>query len=58
MEELKKINVGTLKQAKIASIMHGKKAEAFIEGWRFARNNLQRQKGKIIDKYLEQCTKE
>lgn len=53
MEELKKINVGTLKQAKIASLMHGKKAEVFIEGWRFARNNLQRQKGKIIDKYLE-----
>lgn len=48
MEELKKLNVGTLKEAKKASIRHGKKQDIFLEGWRFARNNLQKQKGKIF----------
>lgn len=50
-EKLKQINVGKIKDAEKASKWWFKKTEreAFMQGFRFARNNLQKQKVLLID---------
>ena len=49
-KETKQLNVGTVKQVKKEAIFYGKKGDAFMDGWRFARNNLQKQKVELLKK--------
>lgn len=45
---LKKLNVGKIKNAELEAINYGQHADAFMDGFRHARNNLQKQKDELI----------
>lgn len=50
-QELQKLNVGKIKEAeKFSHFARGNRQQAFMQGFRFARNNLQKQKGKLFYK--------
>lgn len=45
---LKKLNVGKIKDAEWEALHYGQHADAFMDGFRHARNNLQKQKDELI----------